>query len=100
MKEDLQQANTSRRGLLRHGLGLGMGVLFIAVAGSARGEAKKISQGAVRYVVNDKTPGETCSRCRYYTPALSSQESGSCLMVEGPISPRGHCREFAPADVN
>ncbi len=99
MNEDQKEA-TSRRALMRRGIGLGMGVLFVAVAGRARCETKKISQEAIGYVANGKTPGEVCASCRYYIPAGSVQESASCLLVDGPINPRGHCHEYTPAAVN
>lgn len=99
MDED-QKETTSRRALMRRGIGLGMGVLFVAVAGRASGQTKKISQQAVGYVVNGRTPGEACRSCRYYIDAGSPQQAASCLLVDGPIDPRGHCREYTPAAVN
>ena len=99
MDED-QKETTSRRALMRRGIGLGMGVLFCAVAGRALGETKKISQEAIGYVVNGKTPGEVCSNCRYYIAARTAREPASCELVDGPIDPRGRCREYTPAAVN
>ncbi len=101
MTEDLKKrAIPSRRAVLQSGVGLGIGVWLTAVAGRAIGEPSKISQAAAGYVVNGKTPGEICSRCKYYTPAYPSQQSTSCLLVEGPINPRGHCRAFSSDMVN
>ena len=100
MDEEQKEANASRRSLMRRGAGLGMGVLFVAIAGRALGETKKISQEAAGYVFNGMTPGEVCHRCRYFIASVSSPESATCQLVEGKIHPRGHCREFTPAEVN
>ena len=99
MDED-RKRTPSRRALMRRGIGLGMGLLLVAAAGRASGETRKISQRAIGYVVDGRTPGEVCRGCRYYIDPGSPQQAAGCLLVDGPIDPRGHCREYTPAQVN
>jgi len=100
MDQHLNEDAMSRRALMRHGVGLGMGVLLLTAGSPTLGATRKISQAAIGYVADSTTPGETCARCRYYIAASTSQGVSTCQIVEGPVDPRGHCREYSPEAVN
>jgi len=79
----------SRRALLRH---------LVCAAGAAAslcgrphraGAAIKISKAAVAY--QDRPDGDKeCAKCAQFEPPAA------CKLVDGPISPQGYCRLFAP----
>jgi hypothetical protein len=87
----------SRRTLMKQGVGLGIGVMLVSFAREALSDTKKVSKEAVGYSESVRMPGQDCDDCANYIAAASRQESPTCKLVEGPISPHGHCRAFMPA---
>ena len=80
----------SRRLLLQSTLG-SLGVAAAVAAQTKRASAViKISKAAVAY--QDHPEGDKhCAKCMQFLPP------NSCKMVDGPISPQGFCRIFAPS---
>ena len=76
---------TSRRNVLRAGLGLLAGTL-IPVRAMAQ---QKIAQNLVQYQEKPKGPQE-CDNCLHFVPP------SSCKMVAGKITPKGWCQLYAP----
>jgi hypothetical protein len=79
---------TTRRGVMRTGLGLVAGT---AMAGAARAQDQKIGQALVQY---QKTPknGQECDAC------VNWVAPNGCKIVEGTIEPKGWCVAFAPKE--
>jgi hypothetical protein len=86
----------SRREALRRALGAGVGIAFVLVPGSARSQAAKLSKAAVKYTDAGNVPGKDCDDCSQYVPGRSPRDAPTCKIVEGPISPHGHCIAFSP----
>ena len=76
---------TSRRTVLRAGLGMLAGALIPARALAQQ----KIAQKLVQYQEKPKGPQE-CDNCLHFVPP------DSCKMVEGKINPKGWCALYAP----
>ena len=94
-------AGTDRRGrraALARGLDLLAGAVVIRIAsGDARADgAKKLDPAAVQYVDVGQSPGKDCDDCLQFVPGAKPDASGTCKIVEGPISPHGHCIAFSP----
>jgi hypothetical protein len=54
--------------------------------------AAKISKGEVFYRDSPKE-GNSCAVCRLFTPGEAG--TGTCAVVEGPVSANGWCMAFA-----
>jgi hypothetical protein len=79
----------SRRLLLQSAFGTLSAAAAIAAQLEPAAAVIKISKAAVAY--QDHPQGDKrCGICLQFVPP------GSCKMVEGPISPQGYCRIFAP----
>jgi hypothetical protein len=76
---------TSRRSVLRVGLGVLAGALIPMEALAQQ----KIAQKLVKYQENPKGKQE-CDNCLHWVPPAS------CKMVEGKINPKGWCQLYAP----
>jgi len=76
---------TSRRNVLRAGLGVLAGALIPARAFAQQ----KIAQKLVQYQEKPKGPQE-CDNCLHFVPPAA------CKMVDGKINPKGWCQLYAP----
>jgi hypothetical protein len=88
---------TDHRAARRHGLRLAAGAAIawiVPVASLA--QAKKLDRAAVQYVDRGKDPGKDCDDCAQFVPGPDPTAMGTCRIVEGPISPHGHCIAFTP----
>lgn len=89
---DKTETPTSRRAVLRAGLGVMGATLALAQTARADDSAQKLAQSAVQYQnhPNPAHPGQLCSVCvNYLAP-------NNCKLVQGPINPIGWCVAFAP----
>jgi len=81
----------------RAALGVGMGAtIFWLAAAPARAQAAKLAKDAVKYVDKGDAPGKDCDDCLHYIVPSSTREPATCRIVDGPISPHGHCLAFTP----
>ena len=87
----------SRRGALLRTAAYGIGAT-IAWAGAtpARAQAGKLAKDAVKYVDKGDAPGKDCDGCMHYIAPASAREPAACRIVDGAISPHGHCIAFTP----
>jgi hypothetical protein len=87
----------SRRGALRQTTtwALGATVIWLA-APPARAQAGKLAKDAVKYVDKGDVPGKDCDDCMHYIAPASARETATCRIVDGAISPHGHCIAFTP----
>lgn len=95
---DRNRADTiSRRGALQRTAALGLGATGVWLVGSpARAQAGKLAKDAVKYVDKGDAPGKDCDDCMHYLAPANAREPATCKIVEGPISPHGHCIAFTP----
>ncbi len=83
---------TSRRGVMRTGLGLlAAGTAVAATAGTARAQDQKIAQNLVQYQTEPKD-GAECDKC------VNWVAPNACKIVEGNINPKGWCVAYAPKE--
>ena len=95
---DRNRAGTiSRRGALRRTTALGLGATIVWLAGPpARAQAGKLAKDAVKYVDKGDAPGKDCDDCMHYIAPATARDAATCKIVEGAISPHGHCLAFTP----
>jgi hypothetical protein len=86
-----------RRDALRGGLGAIAAVAIVWIAPrSALAASDKVSKAAVQYTDNGNVAGKDCDDCSQFLPGTSVKDPGTCKIVEGEISPHGHCLAFTP----
>jgi spermidine/putrescine-binding protein len=84
--------NTSRRTVMRTGLGLIAGAAAVAgTATTARAQDQKIAKTLVQYQEQPKD-GAECDKC------VNWVAPNGCKIVEGTINPKGWCVAFAPKE--
>ena len=87
----------SRRGALRRTAALGLGaaavVWMTALPVSAQA---KLAKDAVKYVDHNDAPGKDCDDCMHYIAPATPRDAATCRLVDGAISPHGHCIAFTP----
>jgi High potential iron-sulfur protein len=92
-----QTDGASRRNAIQRGLGAIAGAALLGVARTgAWGAEKKLAKSAVKYVEVGTDEGKDCDDCMQFVPGKTAQDSGTCKIVEGEISPHGHCIAFSP----
>jgi hypothetical protein len=86
----------SRRGVLQVGLSAVGVVAAIAFPKTVRGADGKLAKSAVQYVDAGNVPHMDCDDCIQFLPGKAAKDKGLCKIVEGEISPHGHCLAFSP----
>jgi hypothetical protein len=87
----------SRRGASRRSTALALGAAVLGLAAPpARPQANKLAKDAVKYVDRGDSPGKDCDDCMHYIAPASARDPAACRIVEGAISPHGHCIAFTP----
>ena len=87
----------SRRGALQRTAALGLGATIAWLAGPpALAQPAKLAKDAVKYVDKGDAPGKDCDDCMHYLAPANAREPAACKIVDGPISPHGHCIAFTP----
>ena len=81
--------NSSRRGVMRTGLGLL--AAGAALAGTAKAQDQKIAKNLVQYQDGPKD-GNECDKC------VNWVAPNGCKIVEGTINPKGWCVAYAPKE--
>ena len=95
---DRNRTNTiSRRTALRRTTALGVGAtIFWLASPAARAQAGKLAKDAVKYVDKGDVPGKDCDDCLQYIAPATAKAAPTCRIVDGAISPHGHCIAFTP----
>jgi hypothetical protein len=86
----------SRRCALRRSAALGLGTAILWLASAPARAQAKLAKDAVKYVDQGDVPGKHCDDCMHYLAPAKPREPAGCRIVEGPISPHGHCIAFTP----
>jgi len=89
--------NSMRRRVLTQTVGTGLGMVLVCTIGRAAAAAPaKLAKEAVKYTDVGTVEGKDCDDCSQYLPPASPDQPPTCRIVEGPISPHGHCIAFSP----
>ncbi len=91
-----ETSGVSRRLALRRTAALGLGATVVWMASGAARAQGKLAKDAVKYADNGNVPGKDCDDCQQYLPPAGPKDAAGCRIVEGPISPHGHCIAFTP----
>lgn len=92
-----ERRGISRRDALQRAIGGAAGAAMVWFAhGSARAGAVKLNKAAVGYVETGNFPGQDCDDCVQFVAGATAHAGATCKIVEGEISPHGHCIAFAP----
>jgi len=94
--EDQRVDSPSRRCALRRTAALGLGATIVWAAGAPARAQARLAKDAVKYVDQGDTPGKDCDDCAHYIAPARPKDPAACKLVEGPISPHGHCIAFTP----
>jgi hypothetical protein len=86
-----------RRDALRGGLGAiaAAAMVWIAPRG-ALAASDKVSKAAVQCTDTGNVAGKDCDDRSQFVPGKSIKDRGTCKIVDGEISPHGHCLAFTP----
>jgi hypothetical protein len=84
----------SRRRAVQCGAGAVFAIAWLAAL--RRADAAKLAKSAVQYVDIGAVAGKDCDDCSQFVPGAAPDAAGSCRIVEGAISPHGHCIAFTP----
>lgn len=85
----------ARRAVLQRALGVGVALACTLPRGGWAATVK-LDKSAVQYSETGAVPNQDCDDCMQFVPGKTAKAPGSCRIVEGPISPHGHCSAFAP----
>ena len=86
-----------RREALKLALNASAGLAVAMIAGRALAQpSAKLSKESVKYTDSGNAEGKDCDDCSQYLPGQSAVGPATCMIVEGPISPHGHCIAFSP----
>ena len=88
----MNHSDSSRRGIMRSGLGLlAAGTALATGSRAARAQDQKIAQNLVQYQ-NEPKDGAECDGC------VNWVNPNACKIVEGNINPKGWCVAYAPKE--
>jgi hypothetical protein len=82
-----------RRVVLVRAVGAGIGAALAGVAAPSAAAAK-LAKSAVQYTDAGTVKDQDCDDCAQFIAGKSANAPGTCRIVEGAISPDGHCIAF------
>jgi hypothetical protein len=87
----------SRRSVIKSGIRAlaGIAIVLLSVTKTLAAETK-LAKSAVQYEDVGKRQGADCDDCVQFIPGTATNAMGTCKIVEGAISPHGHCIAFTP----
>jgi hypothetical protein len=94
--QDDSTRGLSRRHALRRGAAIGLGATVVWLASRPAAAQGKLAKDAVKYVDKGDVPGKDCDDCMHYIAPPKAGGAATCRLVEGNISPHGHCVAFTP----
>jgi hypothetical protein len=94
--EDRSTRGLTRRHALRRTGALGLGAAVLWLAAQPAAAQGKLAKAAVKYVDQGDVPGKDCDDCMHYIAPAKADGPAACRLVEGAISPHGHCVAFTP----
>ncbi len=92
----MRSVSLSRRVLLRSALGLGasaVGSRLLAASCAVPGASDASMRSELHYVEASTDAGKSCSVCAFFSNLQGA--CGSCQILNGPVSPNGHCDSWS-----
>ena len=87
----------SRRSLIKTGLRTLAGIAIVSLTATKTSAAEaKLAKSVVQYEEVGKDKGADCDDCAQFIPGKTANAPGTCKIVDGAISPHGHCIAFTP----
>jgi len=93
--EENRQGEPSRRTAIKSSLGMLAGIAIVSGTLTAAAETK-LAKSVVQYEAVGRQKDADCDDCAQFIPGKSANAMGTCKIVEGEISPHGHCIAFTP----
>ena len=95
--DEYQPDELSRRALIKGSIRAlaGIAIVSLAVPKTLAVETK-LAKSVVQYEDVGKQKGADCDDCVQFIPGKTANALGTCKIVEGDISPHGHCIAFTP----
>ena len=95
--DDDQHNQLSRRALFKSGIRAVAGIAIVSLTVTKTLAAEtKLAKSLVQYEDVGKQKGADCDDCVQFIPGKTANALGTCKIVEGEISPHGHCIAFTP----
>ena len=92
-----QHDKVSRRALIQSGIRALASIAIVSLAAPKTFAAEtKLAKSVVQYEDVGKQKGADCDDCAQFIPGKTGNALGTCKIVEGEISPHGHCVAFTP----
>ncbi len=87
----------SRRALIKGSFRALAAIAVVSLAANkAMAAETKLAKSVVQYEEVGKKKGADCDDCVQFIPGKTANALGTCQIVEGEISPHGHCIAFTP----
>jgi hypothetical protein len=87
----------SRRSLIKTAIRALAGIAIVSIAATKTSAAEaKLAKSVVQYEDVGKQKGADCDDCAQFIPGKTANALGTCKIVDGAISPHGHCIAFTP----
>jgi len=95
--DDNQHGDLSRRSLIKGGMYALVGITVASLTATKTSATDaKLAKAAVQYEDVGNKKGADCDDCVQFIPGRTASTLGTCKIVEGEISPHGHCIAFTP----
>lgn len=95
--DENQPGKVSRRILIKSSFRALAGIAIVSLTVPKTFSAEtKLAKSAVQYEDVGKQEGADCDDCAQFIPGKTANALGTCKIVEGDISPHGHCIAFTP----
>jgi hypothetical protein len=92
-----QPDKVSRRALIKNSIRALAGIAVVSLTGPNTLAAEtKLAKSVVQYEDVGKQKDADCDDCAQFIPGKTANALGTCKIVEGEISPHGHCVAFTP----
>ena len=59
-------------------------------------EAEVQAREELDYVSDSPHPDQVCENCQFWIVPEAGQECGGCVVIKGPVHPKGFCNSWAP----
>jgi hypothetical protein len=95
--DENRQNEVSRRALIKGSIRALAAITIVSLtANKGMAAETKLAKSVVQYEDVGKKKGADCDDCVQFIPGKTASALGTCQIVEGEISPHGHCIAFTP----
>jgi hypothetical protein len=95
--DENRHGELSRRSLIKTAIRALAGIAIVSLTATKTSAAEaKLAKSVVQYEDVGKQKGADCDDCAQFIPGKTANALGTCKIVDGAISPHGHCIAFTP----